>query len=111
LEKEVQLRHYDGLIGHTTIVMMSFLFLAVEQRLHDDPRIHGTLFHACDDDLKDISILGTLQRIMKVALDKVRAAGELAEDVILKILEAVVSVVIAMLKAPGLIRVKISYNQ
>ena len=43
---------------------------------------------------------------MKVAWDKVRAAGELAEDVILKILDAVVSVVIAILKAPGFTRVK-----
>jgi hypothetical protein len=101
LEKEVQLRDYDGLIGHTTIVMVRYLFLAFEQRLHDDPRTLGTLFHACVDEVKDISVLDALQRIMKLALDKVRTAGEFAEDVIMKILDAVMSVAIDMLKPPS----------
>lgn len=39
LEKEVQLRDYDGIIGHITISMMRYIFLALEQRRHDDPRI------------------------------------------------------------------------
>ena len=102
LEKEVQLRDYDGLIGHATIVMLRYLFLAFEQRLHDDPRTLGTLFHACADEIKDLSILDALQRIMKLALDKVRAAGEFTEDIILKILDAVMSVAIDMLKPPQL---------
>jgi len=102
LEKEVQLRDYDGLIGHTTIVMLRYLFLAFEQRMHDDPRTLGTLFHACVDEVKDISVLEALQRIMKLALDKVRAAGEFTEDVIMKILDAVMSVAIDMLKPPAL---------
>lgn len=106
LEKEVQLRDYDGLIGHATIVMMRYLFLSFEQRLHDDPRTLGTLFYACADEMKDLSTLEALQRIMKLALDKVRAAGELAEDVIIKILDAVMSVAIDMLKPPGFAGVK-----
>jgi hypothetical protein len=53
--------------------------------------------------LKDLSVLDALQRIMKLALDKVRAAGELAEDVIMKILDAVMSVAIDMLKPPTLL--------
>lgn len=108
LEKEVQLRDYDGLIGHATIVMLRYLFLAFEQRLHDDPRTLGTLFHACADEMKDLSILDALQRIMKLALDKVRAAGEFAEDIIMEILEAVMSVAIDMLKPPTLTKVKSS---
>jgi hypothetical protein len=106
LEKEVQLRDYDGLIGHATIVMLRYLFLAFEQRLHDDPRTLGSLFHACADEMKDLSILDALQRIMKLALDKVRSAGEFAEDIIMKILDAVMSVAIDMLKPPTLTKVK-----
>jgi len=106
LEKEVQLRDYDGLIGHATIVMLRYLFLALEQRLHDDPRTLGSLFHACADEIKDLSVLEALQRIMKLALDKVRAAGEFAEDVIMKILDAVMSVAIDMLKPPTLLGVE-----
>jgi len=100
LEKEVQLRDYDGLIGHATIVMFRYLFLAFEQRMHDDPRTLGTLFYACSDEMKDLSVLDALQRIMKLALDKVRAAGEFSEDVIMKILDAVMSIAIDMLKPP-----------
>ena len=106
LEKEVQLRDYDGLIGHATIVMLRYLFLAFEQRLHDDPRTLGTLFHACADEMKDLSILDALQRIMKLALDKVRSAGEFAEDIIMKILDAVMSVAIDMLKPSTLTKVE-----
>ncbi len=106
LEKEVQLRDYDGLIGHATIVMLRYLFLAFEQRLHDDPRTLGTLFHACADEMKDLSILDALQRIMKLALDKVRSAGEFAEDIIMEILDAVMSVAIDMLKPPTLLGVE-----
>jgi hypothetical protein len=106
LEKEVQLRDYDGMIGHATIVMLRYLFLAFEQRLHDDPRTLGTLFHACADEMKDLSILDALQRIMKLALDKVRSAGEFAENIIMEILDAVMSVAIDMLKPPTLTKVK-----
>ena len=106
LEKEVQLRDYDGLIGHATIVMLRYLFLAFEQRLHDDPRTLGSLFHACADEMKDLSILDALQRIMKLALDKVRSAGEFAEDIIMKILDAVMSVAIDMLKPSTLTKVE-----
>jgi hypothetical protein len=102
LEKEIQLRDYDGLIGHATIVMLRYLFLAFEQRLHDDPRTLGSLFHACADEMKDLSVLDALQRIMKLALDKIRAAGEATEDFIMKILDAVMSVAIDMLKPPTL---------
>jgi len=106
LEKEVQLRDYDGLIGHATIVMLRYLFLAFEQRLHDDPRTLGTLFHACADEMKDLSILDALQRIMKLALDKVRSAGEFAENIIMEILDAVMSVAIDMLKPSTLTKVE-----
>ena len=102
LEKEVQMRDYDGLIGHTTIVMIRYLFLSFEQRLHDDPRSLGSLFYACADEVKDLSILDAIQRIMKLALDKVRESGEFAEDVIMKLLDAVMETAIAMLKQPQL---------
>lgn len=42
LEKEAQLRDYDGIIGHTTIAMTRYIFFAVEQRCHDDQRTIGT---------------------------------------------------------------------
>ena len=100
LEKEMQLRDYDGIIGHATIVLIRYLFLAVEQRFHDDHRTFGSLFHACIDEMKDLSIIEALQRILTLAMDRVRKSGEFAEGVIMKILDAVMTVAVAMLKPP-----------
>ena len=38
LEREAQLCDYDGMIGHITIAMSCYIFLAFEQRGHDDPQ-------------------------------------------------------------------------
>ena len=97
LEKEMQMRDYDGLISHTTIVMVRYLFLSLEQRLHVDHRSVGSLFHACIDEMKDLTFLESLQRILALVVDKVRKSGEFAEDVICKIIDTVMSVAIGML--------------
>ena len=77
--------------------MIRYLFLAFEQRLHDDHRTFGSLFHACVDELKDLSIIEALQRILTLAMDKVRSSGEFAEGIIMKILDAIMTVAVAML--------------
>jgi len=99
LEKEMQMRDYDGLISHTTIVMIRYLFLTFEQRLHKDHRTFGSLFHACIEEMKDLSIFEALQRIMTLAVDKIRRSGEFAEDAIRKIVDTVMDIAIAMLKS------------
>jgi len=106
LEKEMQMRDYDGLIGHATIVMSRYLFLTFEQRLHDDHRTFGKLFHACVDEMKDLSIVESLQRILALTLDTVRKSGEFAEEVIRRIVDTVMSVAIAMLKSNQLLSQK-----
>lgn len=50
LEREAQLRYFDGIIGRITIVMSRSIFLAFEQRCHDDPRTLGSLFYACSEE-------------------------------------------------------------
>ena len=98
LEKEVQLRDYDGIIGHTTIVMVRYIFLAIEQRCHDDPRTIGSLFFACSEEIKDLSLLDALQRLLALALDKVRAAGEFAEDVIVAMIDAIMGAAVEFIQ-------------
>lgn len=91
LEKEVQLRDYDGIIGHITISMMRYIFLACEQRRHDDPRTLGSLFLACSEEIKDLSLIDALQRLLSLAFDKIRSSGEFAEDVIIAMVDAIMS--------------------
>jgi len=38
LKRETQLRDYDGIVAHVTIAMSRYIFLAFEQRCHEDPR-------------------------------------------------------------------------
>ena len=98
LERETQLRDFDGIIGHITIVMSRYIFLAFEQRCHDDPRTLGTLFFACSEERLDLSLVEAMQRLMGLALNKVRAAGIIAEDAVLALVDAIMSVAVDMLQ-------------
>ena len=94
LEKEAQLRDYDGIIGHTTIAMARYIFLAVEQRCHDDPKTIGGLFFAYSEEIKDLTLIEALQRLLTLALEKVRSSGEFAESVIIAMIDAIMGVAV-----------------
>ncbi len=98
LEREVQLRDYDGLVGHITITMSRYIFLAFEQRCHDDPRTLGSLFFACSDEMKDLSFLEAVQRLVTLAVEKVRAAGIVAEDAALALVDVIMATALEMLQ-------------
>lgn len=98
LERETQLRDYDGMIGHITIAMSRYIFLAFEQRCHDDPRTLGRLFFACSNELRDLNLLEALQRLLSLAMDKVRSAGIIAEDVVLALVDTIMSAAVDMIQ-------------
>jgi hypothetical protein len=98
LERENQLRDFDGVVGHITIVMSRYVFLAFEQRCHDDPRTLGSLFYACSEEQQDLSLVEAMHRLLSLALDKVRAAGIIAEDAVLAIVDAVMGFAVDMLQ-------------
>ena len=99
LEKEAQLRDYDGIVGHTTIVMTRYIFLAIEQRCHDDQRTIGGLFFACGEEIKDLSLIEALQRLLALALDKVRSSGIFAEDVVFAMIDAIMGAAIEFIQS------------
>ncbi len=98
LERETQLRDYDGMVAHITIAMSRYIFLAFEQRCHDDPRTLGSLFFACSDEMKDLSLVEALQRILSLAMEKVRSAGIVTEDVALALVDSIMNIAIDMLQ-------------
>ena len=99
LEREVQLRDYDGLVAHTSLVFSRYMFLALQQRFHDDPRSIGSLFYACCDEMKDLTLFEALHRLLTLALEKVRASGEFAEKVINTMLDAIMGTAIDIIKS------------
>ena len=99
LEREAQLRDYDGMIGHITIAMSRYIFLAVEQRRHDDPRTLGSLFFACSDEMKDLTLLEAMQRILSLAMEKVRSLGIVTEDIVLTLVNAIMGVAVEIIQS------------
>ena len=99
LERETQLRDYDGMIGHITIVMSRYVFLAFEQRRHDDSRTMGTLFWACCEEMKDLSLAEAMQRLLNLTIDQINSAGVVIEGVSLSIVNEIMSTAIAILQS------------
>jgi hypothetical protein len=77
LERETQLRDFDGIIGHIAIVLSRSIFLAFEQRCHDAPRTLGSLFYACCEEQQDLGLVGSMQRLLSLALGKTGQCREL----------------------------------
>ena len=96
LVKGVQITDFDGLIAYTTIAMMRYMFLSYEQRLHDDPRTFGELFHACCDEIKNLSLLEALQRIITLAVNNLRNINELSEQVVQEMLDALMGAAVEL---------------
>jgi hypothetical protein len=99
LEKEAQLRSYDGMVGHITITMVRYIFLAYEQRCHDDPKTIGDLFFACSDEMDDLSLAEALQRLLTLVLDEIRSSGNYAESTILAMVNTIMGVAIDFIKS------------
>ena len=98
LEREAQLRDFDGIIGHTTIAMVRYIFLAIEQRCHDDQKTIGGLFFACSEEIKDLTLLEALQRLLTFVSDKIRSSGEFAEDVVIAMIDAIMGAAIEFIQ-------------
>ena len=82
LVKEIQCRDFDALIAHTTIVFMRYMFVAYNCRCETDQRTFGDLFYACCDELRDISFIESLYRILTLAVFQLLALGTFCEKTI-----------------------------
>jgi len=89
LEKGGQARDFDALVAHATIVLVRHLFLSLEQRRKADPRTLGTLFHACCEEMRDLSYLESLKRIVELALSRMGQTGPLPENVCRTLMETI----------------------
>ena len=75
LVKEIQSRDFDALIAHTSIVFMRYMFLAYQCRMLTDRRSFGDLFHACCEEVQDITFMEALLRILSIATQRMRQLG------------------------------------
>jgi hypothetical protein len=89
LVKEIQIRNYDGLIAHTSLVMARYNLLSLFQRQSTDQRSFGNLFRDCNEEMSNISFLGSLKRILQLAMASLHTIHDLSEQIILSILELI----------------------
>lgn len=108
LEKEAQLRDYDGIIGHTTIAMTRYIFLSVEQRCHSDQKTIGSLFFACSEEVKDLSLIEALQRLLALALENVRTTGEFSEHVVTTLIDSIMGAAVDFIQSMRLSTTKMN---
>jgi hypothetical protein len=66
LAKEFQMRSFDAMVAHTSIVLVRYMFLSLEVRENKDERTFGEIFHAVCDELQDISFQYAFNLIMSV---------------------------------------------
>jgi hypothetical protein len=94
LVKECQSRDFDGLIAHTTIVMMRYNFLSFYQRQNVDFRSYGDIFRHCCQEMENLSFIDALQRILVLAMSAIRDARMLTEKSIQALIDTVMGVAI-----------------
>lgn len=87
LDTEVQVRDFDSILAHSTIVMLRYIFLAVQQRISSDERTLGPLFMDTSDEMRDLSLADAFMRILSLVYDRVRDLYATSEQLIIEIIE------------------------
>ena len=59
---------------------MRYMFLSYHCRLSTDQRSFGKLFHACCEEIQDISFLEALLRILTLAADRMKSIGSYCQQ-------------------------------
>lgn len=91
---EVELRSYDGMVAHISIVLLRFVFLSVEQRMSADGKTYGGMFLELVYEMNDITIIEAMVRILGLAFLKIRKCFHDAATIINEILNTVIGLVL-----------------
>ncbi|MFU2207831.1 transposase [Solidesulfovibrio sp. C21] len=90
LENGSQARDFDTLIAHSTIVFLRYIFLVLEQRREADPRSLGLLFHACCEEMRDVTYIESLKRIIELAAAEILPKHPATADIYNALAEAMI---------------------
>ena len=99
LEKEMLLRNYIAIVGHTAVVFIRYMMLAVESRESVDYRGMGPLFLICCHELEDIKYIESLKIILSTIENILSDYLKLDEEVINGAISAFVNLLPECLKS------------
>jgi hypothetical protein len=94
LVKEIQIRDYDGLIGHTSMVVARYNILSWFQRQQVDQRTFGDLFRFCNKEMENIQFLDALERILQLAMAAILNVKNVSERLVQSMMDAVMGAAI-----------------
>ncbi|MCP3921045.1 MAG: transposase, partial [Desulfobacterales bacterium] len=89
LVKGIQSRDYDSLIAYTTVVITRYNFLSFYQRQYKDQRTYGSLFRCCCQEMENIKFIDALQRIISLALRRIKKDYELSKNIIMDMIDTI----------------------
>ena len=87
LAKEIQAKSYDALIAHTTMVFTRYLLLACQQRQTVDERTLDGIFRDCIQELKDLTLVEAINRLIAFVLEKLRQQWEIGEKLLTQLID------------------------
>jgi len=91
LDKDIQVRDFDALIAHTSIVFMRYMFLVYQCRLESDHRTFGDLFYRCCNEVDDISFIEALYRVLSLVVDQLKNIDSFCEKTESAFFDAIMS--------------------
>lgn len=89
LAKEIQIRDYDGLIAHTSIVIARYNLLTLIQRHHKDQRSFGDLFRAMNEEMGNLTFIVALKRILQISMMFLTKSNEVPENIMQSIFDTI----------------------
>jgi hypothetical protein len=100
LAKEIQAKSYDALISHTTMVFTRYLLLACQQRQAVDERTLDGIFRACIQELKDLTLVAAINRLIAFVLEKLRQQWEVGEKLLTQLIDELMNAAATLFLQP-----------
>jgi hypothetical protein len=98
LAKEFQMRSYDGMIAHTTLVSMRYMLLSIENRDNKDDRTAGGIFYDLCAEIENINLAQSLSLLLDLLAQSLRDELFLASDAIDGVIENFMNLIPSYLK-------------
>ena len=98
LTREFQVRSYDALVSHTSMVFIRYIMLAVVARRNTDPRTFGELFYAIYDEIQDTTLMEALALLLELFKSTMKQVLVLSEEKVKELLSYFVNSLPAWLK-------------
>jgi len=86
---------------------MRYMFFSYQCRMETDDRSFGDLFYACFDEVKDISFIDALFRILALACDRVKQFNNHCEKTATVFIDALIKI---SLKCMSLLKNKVVFD-